>query len=509
MYAFLKKKADQDEDPIYVYLFGLVLHTSDKNFDEARVYYERAAKKGHVLSKVRLHQLNTPPYETVSNPDMKVGLDWLIQAANEGSVYSQYRLGQLYIEGENVTLCPVTSFKWFLLASSNGHRESQLRVASMYETGLGVLKNKTLARSFRLKASMNTSNDEQFGVDVIDYSDVLKEKAMAGYPEDQYAVALCLEEAGDDYYFEAARYYLLAADQGHAESQEMIAIAYFNGFHNSNREPYFDLFIKYAKMGANQGIVDCQIMLADFYLNYEICLPIAHCWFEKAAHMNCAIAQHMLGRMYSEGLGVAKDELKSIHWFERAMENKYDASRDPHSLLYDATRDPHSSLYEDSDFENENNEKVLKSLSPKDKDMQIDECSNCGKTTNLKLCARCQMQKYCSTACQRQHWKATGGHKKFCVSKEERKKNSMSIDFSTRADKDQSSIFCSICIEEIIQDPISEDVILQCRHEFHAKCFQLLCESECRDRCPVCHVETNYVMFFKKGAASILQKSIS
>jgi hypothetical protein len=185
---------------------------------------------------------------------------------------------------------------------------------------------------------------------------------------------------------------LLAADQGHAESQEMIAIAYFNGFHNSNREPNFDLFIKYAKMGANQGIVDCQIMLADFYLNYEICLPIAHCWFEKAAHMNCAIAQHMLGRMYSEGLGVAKDELKSIHWFERAMENKYDASRDPHSLLYDATRDPHSSLYEDSDFENENNEKVLKSLSPKDKDMQIDECSNCGKTTNLKLCARCQMQ---------------------------------------------------------------------------------------------------------------------
>ena len=79
--TFLKEKADRDDDPIYIYLFGLVLHYDD-NFDEARVYYERAAKKGHVLSKVRLYQLNTPPFKTVSNPDLKVGLEWLIQAAN-------------------------------------------------------------------------------------------------------------------------------------------------------------------------------------------------------------------------------------------------------------------------------------------------------------------------------------------------------------------------------------------------------------------------------------------
>jgi hypothetical protein len=201
--------------------------------------------------------------------------------------------------------------------------------------------------------------------------------------------------------------------------------------------------------------------------------------------------------MYNEGLGVAKDELKSIYWFKRAKENQYDA-----------TKDPHSTLCEDSDSQNENNEEVSKSLSPKDKDMRIEECSNCGKTTNLKSCARCQMQKYCSTACQRQHWKAIGGHKKFCVSKEERKKDVITNDLPTRADVKETSILCSICIDEIIQDPSSEFVMLQCKHEFHHQCFELLCVSESRTRCPVCRDEINYFMLFEKGSASLLKKSI-
>jgi TPR repeat protein len=494
MFTFLKKKADLGDDPIYLYLHGLVLHVYEEKFDEAYDYYERAAKKGHVLSKVRLHQLNTPPNETVSNPNLKVGYEWFIQAANEGNVYSQFMLGLFHIEGENEFLCPMTSFKWFLMAASNGHHESQLRVARMYETGSGVPKNKSLGRSWRLKASKSTSNDDQFRVDVIDICGILKEKALNGYPEDQFAAALSLQETGDDYWPEAARYYLLAADQGHAESQFKIAIAFLNGYHNSNRESNIDLFIKYAEMAANQGIVDCQLLLAEFYFREKICLTTAFSWFEQAAENNCADAQNMLGKMYCEGLGVAKDELKSIEWFKRAKENHYDSQTDPHSPLY-----------EDSDSEKEDDE-LVSSLSSKDKDIHIDECSNCGKTSNLKSCSRCQLQKYCSPECQRQHWKAIGGHKKFCVSKDERKKDD---DLATsRADVRRTSIICSICIEEIVMDSSSDHVMLQCRHEFHDKCFQLLCKSEFRTRCPVCRDEMNFIMVFKKGTARVLKKSI-
>ena len=103
-------------------------------------------------------------------------------------------LGRFHIEGENEFLCPMTSFKWFLVAASNGHHESQLRVARMYETGLGVPKNKSLGRSWRLKASESTSNDDQFRVDVIDICGILKEKALNGYPEDQFAAALAFKK---------------------------------------------------------------------------------------------------------------------------------------------------------------------------------------------------------------------------------------------------------------------------------------------------------------------------
>lgn len=42
-------------------------------------------------------------------------------------------------------------------------------------------------------------------------------------------------------------------------------------------------------------------------------------------------------------------------------------------------------------------------------------CAHCSTTTNLKCCARCQDEWYCSRPCQRAHWKL---HKKSCTSKD-------------------------------------------------------------------------------------------
>jgi TPR repeat protein len=120
----------------------------------------------------------------------------------------------------------------------------------------------------------------------------------------------------------------------------------------------------------------------------------------------------MLGKMYNEGLGVDKNEFKSFEWFELAKANGYDPKKDEHSALY-----------EDSYSDEKDNQRFLPLSSKKEKhNFQKGECSNCGKSDNLKSCARCKLIQYCSTACQKQHWKAIGGHKKFCVSKEEKKR---------------------------------------------------------------------------------------
>ena len=152
IYILLKKRAELG-DPNDLYLFALYLHVDERKFDEAYIYYELAAQKGHVFSKARLFQLNTPPNDTVSSPNNSVALEWLTQAANENCIGAQHMLGTIYFDGEVVSKCLTTSFKWFLAASSNGHHGSQIKLSKMYELGSGVQKNTTSAKFWRRKAS--------------------------------------------------------------------------------------------------------------------------------------------------------------------------------------------------------------------------------------------------------------------------------------------------------------------------------------------------------------------
>lgn len=56
---------------------------------------------------------------------------------------------------------------------------------------------------------------------------------------------------------------------------------------------------------------------------------------------------------------------------------------------------------------------------PKSSSMDTKICSNstCGKSTNLAQCGRCRQVQYCSSECQKLHWKA--GHKKNCLAPEQ------------------------------------------------------------------------------------------
>jgi TPR repeat protein len=408
-------------------------------------------------------------------------------------------LGTIFFDGKAVTLCLKTSFKWFLKASTNGHYGAQLKLVEMYGKGLGVCKNTTSAHFWQRKAVENTNIDDRFKEEFIKVYEILLEKAMLGKPNDQFALGLYLEEKGEKHWIKASRWYKLAADQGHLQSQIKMALAFMYGYSHSNKESNYEMSIKYVEMSASQGNVDSQIVMAECYMKGVMvgkCEFTAFYWFEKAAINNCANAQFMLGKMLSEGVGAEKDPQKSNEWYKRATLNHYDEKKDKFSPLY-----------EGRDSDNGDNEQDL-TLSKKDKDIQNEECTNCGKTSKLLSCARCQIQKYCSKACQKQHWKAIGGHKKFCISKGERNKVLSSNVFSTRADVGVITNCCSICIEAIIKGPISDVVVLQsCSHQFHVKCFQLLMESESNERCPVCRVDIDIVKVFEKNTERILRKS--
>jgi len=302
----LKKKADAG-DSSDEYTYALFLHCETDKLDEASIYYKRAAEKGHIFAKMRLYQLNTPPNETVSNPNETVGLKWLTQAAHEGCIGAQFMLGVLFFDGKVVTLSLTTSFHWFLKASTNGHHGAQLKLVDMYDKGYGVKKNKNSALFWGRQASKNPNIDDRFQEEMFKVFDILHDKAILGNPDDQFALGLYLEERGEKNWSKASGWYKLAADQGHAQAQVKMALALMRGYSESNQESNIDLSTKYVEMAAIQGDVNCQMILAEFYLNgitVEKCPFTAFYWFEKAAINDCANAQHMLGKLLSEGVGV-------------------------------------------------------------------------------------------------------------------------------------------------------------------------------------------------------------
>ena len=121
----------------------------------------------------------------------------------------------------------------------------------------------------------------------------------------------------------------------------------------------------------------------------------------------------------------------------------------------------------------------------------VNECANCGtQATPLSKCSRCKLTSYCCQACQRQHWSAVGGHKKFCVSANQR---SPDPDFPVDA---QNEVKCAICQEMLL---VLDQTVLPCLHAFHSRCITNLRESGIVQACPICRssiseeVGTDYI----------------
>ena len=110
------------------------------------------------------------------------------------------------------------------------------------------------------------------------------------------------------------------------------------------------------------------------------------------------------------------------------------------------------------------------------------ECANCGCSSSdevtLSKCARCGLVEYCGTPCQTMHWKK-GGHKKRCVSREERSVAAAAeMNPSSPSDND-----CSVCTDPRWLKP---SVTLQCGHTLHAACIEDVREYGAQEACPSC-----------------------
>jgi localization factor PodJL len=112
----------------------------------------------------------------------------------------------------------------------------------------------------------------------------------------------------------AARWLSRAADQGHVESQFMLASLYEKGAGVPKDERRaLELYRKAAQAGHARAMYNLAVLLSthDTAQDYSE----AAAWFTRAATAGLADSQYNLAVLYERGLGVPQDERKAYFWY--------------------------------------------------------------------------------------------------------------------------------------------------------------------------------------------------
>jgi hypothetical protein len=227
------------------------------------------------------------------------------QAASQGDVYSQFRLGQLYYEGKGVEKNDEKAAQWLLKAAQQDHSEAQYILATMYEKGAGVEQNDKEAFKWFSKAACQGHERAFVMLDSGKWSAYMPVRVEVNEP-------LPCQSRKED----------VRPDEALPEETETPQAP------QGQVEP--DLEQKYL-LKAEQGDVDAQYNLGIMYYHGEGVskdLEKALHWFHVAAEQDDADAQYNLGLMYGKGEAVKKDHRQSVQWFQKASDQGHAGAKE-------------------------------------------------------------------------------------------------------------------------------------------------------------------------------------
>ncbi|MBW1636226.1 MAG: sel1 repeat family protein [Deltaproteobacteria bacterium] len=91
----------------------------------------------------------------LSTPLFALGLsiDQLRQSADKGNPVAQYKLANSFFNGRGIVRNKTEALAWYMKAAENGYINAQYRLGVIYQTGNGAPKNYKKALSWYLKAA--------------------------------------------------------------------------------------------------------------------------------------------------------------------------------------------------------------------------------------------------------------------------------------------------------------------------------------------------------------------
>jgi uncharacterized protein len=126
---------------------------------EARIWFEKAARRGYAPAQVNLAVTYLNGWGTPQN--YGAALNWLNAAAKQGHPRAYANLGILFANGWGVRRDYAEALKYFQLAAAAGDSGAQANLGYLYDGGLGVVQDyAAAARWYRLSADQGNALGE-------------------------------------------------------------------------------------------------------------------------------------------------------------------------------------------------------------------------------------------------------------------------------------------------------------------------------------------------------------
>ena len=234
--------------------------------------------------------------------DPAKAVHWFEQAAIQGNVYAQDRLGDLYEQGLGAPANPKLAFDWRLKAANRGHVQAQVKVGKMYQEGTGVGKDVDQALYWFRRAATEGNAEAQFLLGLLYHHG-------GDVAVDRTAARSWLERAAQQGYESAVLFLNMIESIGYQIDE---------GWHQ--RAPGLQQL-------ANDGDIEAQYQLAQRYERgiggFKKDATTALGWYQRAASGGHPMAMRALAQIYAEGLdGVKRDPDAAAKWTARAKAAK-------------------------------------------------------------------------------------------------------------------------------------------------------------------------------------------
>ena len=114
-----------------------------QDFEQAALWYQRAAARGFAPAQYRLATLLESGLGVSS--DLSAARGWYLKAAEQGHAKAMHNAAVLSIGGDRGQTDYVAAIDWFTKAAEHGIADSQYNLGVLYETGLGSPRDLKLA----------------------------------------------------------------------------------------------------------------------------------------------------------------------------------------------------------------------------------------------------------------------------------------------------------------------------------------------------------------------------